>query len=83
MGPGTDIALIELIYDEESGRYVLVLSGFVGDGTRAASLLIQLLGSPHSPIVLQGIAMIIQWTDTNLDAKVDPQDSWNVLEIIT
>ncbi|MCD6491978.1 MAG: hypothetical protein J7K59_06815, partial [Candidatus Korarchaeota archaeon] len=82
-GPGKDLALIEITYISEEGRNVLVLSGFGGDGTRAASLIIQLLFTDQQILSLEGKAMIIQWIDSNGNAKVDPDDTYNIVETIT
>jgi hypothetical protein len=79
---GRDIAFIESIYVPEDERYVLVASGFGGDGTRAASLILQLSGTKSEIVPLKGIAMIIQWIDSNNNAKVDVDDTWNILEIV-
>ncbi|MCD6491982.1 MAG: hypothetical protein J7K59_06835, partial [Candidatus Korarchaeota archaeon] len=81
-GPGKDLALIESIYVPEEDRYVLVASGFGGDGTRAASLILQLHGTNKEIVSLNGTAMIIQWIDSNGNAKVDPNDTWNLIEIV-
>jgi hypothetical protein len=82
VSPGKDLALVESIYVPEEGRYVLVASGFGGDGTRAASLILQLSGTSKEIIPLEGTAMIIQWIDSNNNAKVDADDTWNLLEIV-
>jgi hypothetical protein len=80
---GRDVALVESVYVAEENRYVLVVAGFGGDGTRAATLIIQLSGTSNEIVRLNGKAMIIQWIDSNGNAKVDKEDTWNILEIVT
>jgi hypothetical protein len=80
---GRDVALVESVYVAEENRYVLVVAGFGGDGTRAATLIIQLSGTSNEVVRLNGKAMIIQWIDSNGNAKVDKEDTWNILEIVT
>jgi len=82
VAPGQDLAIIESIYVAEEDRYVLLAAGFGGDGTRAACLILQLVGTDKEIIKLQGVAMIIQWRDANSNAKVDPEDEFTLLEVI-
>jgi hypothetical protein len=80
--PLRDLALIELIYVAEENRYVLYIGGFGGFGTWAASYLIQWQGSGVEPLRLEGTAMLIQWIDSNMNWKIDPEDTWNLIEIV-
>jgi len=82
VSPGHDLAIVQSIYVAEEGRYVLLAAGFGGDGTRVASLILQLAKTNMEVIRLQGRAMIIQWIDSNGNSKVDTEDIYNVLEII-
>ncbi len=60
----------------------MYLGGFGGPATRAACLIMQLQGSGLLPFTLQGRAMIIQWVDSNANAKVDSGDTFKVIEIV-
>ncbi|RLF09265.1 MAG: hypothetical protein DRJ62_07025, partial [Thermoprotei archaeon] len=65
-----DIGVIEIVYIQEEGRYVLMAAGLGGYGTKAACLLLQMFDSPDMPFPLQGIAIVFKWVDTNGDCKV-------------
>ena len=82
VGTGKDLAVIESVYAGYEGRYVMMAAGFGGDGTRAACLILQMFGSGQLPFTLQGRAMLVQWTDSNGNAKVDTGDTFNVVEIV-
>jgi hypothetical protein len=82
VGPGKDLAVIESVYAGYEGRYVMMVAGFGGDGTRAGALILQLYGSGLLPFTLQGRAMIVQWIDSNGNAKVDAGDTFNVIEVV-
>jgi len=79
---GQDLAIIESIYVAEEDRYVLLVAGFGGDGTRAACLIVQLFGTDKEIMKLRGVAMIIRWRDVNNNAKVDPNDEFVLLEVV-
>ncbi|MEM3166762.1 MAG: hypothetical protein QXM67_06575, partial [Candidatus Methanomethylicia archaeon] len=80
--PLRDLVVIELIHVEEENRYVLWVTGFGGHGTKAGSFILQLFDSGQLPFTLQGRAMLIQWIDSNANAKVDLNDTWNVVETV-
>lgn len=78
----SDLVVLESIYVANEGRYVMYLGGFGGPATRAACLIMELQGSGLLPFTLQGRAMIIQWVDSNGNAKVDSGDTFKVIEIV-
>jgi len=80
--PLRDLAVLEVIYVPEEGRYVLWVGGFGGYATRAGCLALQLFDTGQLPFTLEGRAMLIQWIDENGNAKVDPVDTWNIIEIV-
>jgi hypothetical protein len=77
-----DLVVLQSIYVAAEGRYVMYLGGFGGPATRAACLIMQLQGSGLLPFTLQGRAVIVQWVDANLNAKVDSGDTFNVIEVV-
>lgn len=83
VGTGRDLALIESVYFPTEGRWAMMLAGFGGDGTRAACFIIQTFGSGQVPITLQGRAMLVQWQDTNGNAKVDAGDNYTIVEVVS
>jgi hypothetical protein len=78
----SDLVVLESIYVAAEGRYMMYLGGFGGPATRAACLIMELQGSGILPLTLQGRAMIIQWVDANLNAKVDSGDTFKVIEVV-
>ena len=82
VSPGHDLALLESVYVPSEGRWVMEVGGFGGDGSRAAGLALQMANTGQLPFTLQGRAMLIQWIDSNGNAKVDTGDTFNVIEIV-
>lgn len=81
--PLMDLAVIEMVYVAEEGRYVMWVGGFGGYGTRAASFIVQLHGTSTPGIPsLTGTAMLVRWIDANSNSKIDTGDMWTVLEIV-
>ncbi|RLF08826.1 MAG: hypothetical protein DRJ62_07865 [Thermoprotei archaeon] len=80
--PLRDLVVIELIYVEDEDRYVMWVSGFSGYGTRAGCYLLQNFDLGSLPIDLQGQAILFQWIDSNNNCKPDPDDTWNIIEVV-
>ena len=80
--PLRDLVVIELIYVNDEGRYVLWISGFGGYGTRAGCFLVQLMNTGLLPINMEGQAVIVEWIDSDGDAKPSLNDTWRLVEVV-
>ena len=75
---GIDYAVISLIYDEQTGRYVMLIFGSAGQGSQAATLVLQYFENYQQ--LLNGKAIIIKWIDSNNNSMVDKEDSITLVE---
>jgi len=73
-----DYAVIWLHYDEQAGRSVLVVWGLTGRGTQAACLVLQHYWEYGE--LLRGRAVVLKWTDSNGNGKVDKADNIQLVE---
>jgi len=73
-----DHAVIQLLFDEESEKYVLIAWGISGYGTQAASMVLAHYDQFNE--ILQGKAVIIRWDDTNGNKRVDLADQITLME---
>jgi len=75
---GYDYAIVHLHYDSSVGKHILIIWGMSRYGSQAACLLIQ---HPEAyPGVLEGLAVIIKWEDTNGNSVVDLGDTITQVE---
>jgi len=73
-----DYAIIALIRDPDSCKLVLVVWGLTRRGTQAACLMLQEYEKYQS--LLSGRAVLVKWTDSNSNSKVDREDNVEVVE---
>jgi hypothetical protein len=62
-----DYGVVQLYYDSVNQRYVLLISGLGGDGTKAAAMVV----SDYKNYALSGKAVIIKYYDSDLDGFLD------------
>jgi len=80
--PLRDLFVVEAIYVEDEGRYVVWCSGFGGYGTRAACYFLKRLGGGASLLDYDGLAIIGYWEDSNNNSKIDADDTWEIIEVV-
>ncbi len=62
-----DYGVLQSYYDDTYGRYVLLVGGLGGDGTKAASIVL----SDYGSYTISGKAAIIKYYDSDLDGFLD------------
>jgi len=71
-----DYGLLQVYYDDDYGRYILIVSGLGGGGTFAASTVI----SNYQSYNLYGKAAVIKYYDSNADGYLD---AISIVELVT
>ena len=73
-----DHAIIAALYDQKAKKYVLITWGISRYGTQAACYVLQKYEEYRD--LLKGVAVIIKWTDLNMNGIVDKSDNVELIE---